>query len=74
VCFDIIPFDVGTCLDAAAEDRRVSERIAVLERVSADTDTFWSDPQRRKLWFGYKIVPIILRKLWRVAERLLRPS
>jgi hypothetical protein len=35
-------------LDTAAEDRRVSERIAVLERVLADSDTFWSDACRRQ--------------------------
>jgi hypothetical protein len=35
-------------LDTAAEDRQVSERIAALERVSADADTFWSDARIRK--------------------------
>jgi hypothetical protein len=30
-------------LDPAAENRRVSERVAALERVSSDTNTFWVD-------------------------------
>jgi hypothetical protein len=30
-------------LDPVAEDRRVSERTAALERVSLDTNTFWVD-------------------------------
>jgi hypothetical protein len=29
------------------EDRRVSERIAALERVSKDTNTLWADPRCR---------------------------
>jgi hypothetical protein len=37
----------GTCLDLVDEDRRVSERIAALERASKDTDTLWVDPRRR---------------------------
>jgi hypothetical protein len=37
----MIFFDVGICLDAAAEDCRVSDQVAVLERVSAGTDTFY---------------------------------
>jgi hypothetical protein len=40
---------LGTCSDIAAEDRRVSERIAVLEHVSTDSDTFWSDAHRRQV-------------------------
>jgi hypothetical protein len=35
-------------LDTAAEYHQVSERIAALERVSADADTFWSDAHLRK--------------------------
>jgi hypothetical protein len=38
---------VGTCLDFAAEDRRVTEQSAALERISADVETLWSDPRRR---------------------------
>jgi hypothetical protein len=38
---------VGTCLDFAAEDRRVTERSAALERMSVDVETLWSDPRRR---------------------------
>jgi hypothetical protein len=37
----------GTCLDFAAEDRRVTERSAALERMSANVETLWSDPRRR---------------------------
>jgi hypothetical protein len=44
----VISFIVaGTCLDFAAEERRVDERNAALERVSADCETLWSDPRRR---------------------------
>jgi hypothetical protein len=35
----------GTCLHPNNEDRRVSERIAALERASRDTDTLWVDPR-----------------------------
>jgi hypothetical protein len=38
---------VGTCLDFAAEDRRVAERNAALERMSEGCATLWSDPRRR---------------------------
>jgi hypothetical protein len=31
---------LGICLDRAAETHRVSERVAALERVSSDTNTF----------------------------------
>jgi hypothetical protein len=34
-------------LNPVDEDRRVSERIAALERASTDTNTFWTDPHRR---------------------------
>jgi hypothetical protein len=37
----------GSCLNPVDEDRRVSERIASLERASTDTNTFWIDPHRR---------------------------
>jgi hypothetical protein len=46
IYFSIIAFDVGTCLDAAAKDLRVNEWIAVLDRVSAGTGTFWSNARR----------------------------
>jgi hypothetical protein len=36
-----------TCLHPSDEDRRVSERIAALDRVSKDTNTLWADPWRR---------------------------
>jgi hypothetical protein len=35
-------------LDPVDEARRVSERVAALERVSSDTNTFWIDPRRRR--------------------------
>jgi hypothetical protein len=34
-------------LDPVTEDRRVSKRVAALERVSLDTNTFWVDARRR---------------------------
>jgi hypothetical protein len=39
---------IGTCLDFAAEDRRVTERNAALEKMSAGVESFWSDPRCRK--------------------------
>jgi hypothetical protein len=36
---------LGTCLHPANEDRRVTERIVSLERVSQDTTSLWADPQ-----------------------------
>jgi hypothetical protein len=36
----------GSCLNPVDKDRRVSERIAALERASTDTNTFWVDPRR----------------------------
>jgi hypothetical protein len=38
---------IGTCLDFAAEDRRVVKRNAALERMSVGFETLWSDPRRR---------------------------
>jgi hypothetical protein len=38
---------VGTCLDFAAEDRRVTERNAALEKMSAGVENLWSDPRRQ---------------------------
>jgi hypothetical protein len=38
---------IGTCLDFAAEDHRVAERNAALEKMSAGFETLWSDPRRR---------------------------
>jgi hypothetical protein len=35
----------GSSLNPVDKDRRVSERIAALERVSTDTNTFWVDPR-----------------------------
>jgi hypothetical protein len=43
----VIPFaPIGTCLDFAAEDRRVTERSAALEKMSAGVENLWSDPRR----------------------------
>jgi hypothetical protein len=39
---------VGTCLDFVGETRRVSERIAALERSSEGVESFWSNPRRRR--------------------------
>jgi hypothetical protein len=38
---------IGTCLDFAAEDHRVTERNAALERMSTGVETLWSDPRRQ---------------------------
>jgi hypothetical protein len=38
---------IGSCLDFAAEDHRVTERNAALEKMSACVENLWSDPQRR---------------------------
>jgi hypothetical protein len=34
-------------LGSCSKDRRVNKRIAALERVSSDTNTFWVDARRR---------------------------
>jgi hypothetical protein len=47
VSFMIFFVLVGSCLDFAAEDRRVTERCAALEKMSAGVETLWSDPRRR---------------------------
>jgi hypothetical protein len=39
---------LGTCLDFAAEARRVAERNAALEKMSEGIDSLWSDPRRRR--------------------------
>jgi hypothetical protein len=45
----VISFVVlGTCLDFAAEDRRVTERNVALEKMSAGIETLWSDPRHRR--------------------------
>jgi hypothetical protein len=38
---------LGTCLDFAAEDRRVTVRNVALEKMTAGVATLWSDPRRR---------------------------
>jgi hypothetical protein len=38
---------ICTSLDFAAEDRRVTERSAALEKMSACVKSLWSDPRRR---------------------------
>jgi hypothetical protein len=47
-CFVISFVILGTCLDFAAEDRRVPERNAALEKMSAGIDSLWTDPHRRR--------------------------
>jgi hypothetical protein len=37
----------GVCLDPVAKNRRVSEKVAALERVSLNTNTFWVDACHR---------------------------
>jgi hypothetical protein len=39
---------LGTCLDFAAEARRVAERNAALEKASEGIDSLWSDPRCRR--------------------------
>jgi hypothetical protein len=46
-CFVISSAIIGTCLDFAAEDRRIIERNAALEKMSAGVETLWSNPRRR---------------------------
>jgi hypothetical protein len=40
---------LGTCLDFAAEDHRVTERNVALEKMSAGIESLWSDPHRRAI-------------------------
>jgi hypothetical protein len=47
-CFMISFIILGTCLDFAAEDRRVTERNTALEKMSVGVETLWSDPRRRR--------------------------
>jgi hypothetical protein len=47
VSYALISYSPGICLDPIAEDRRVSKRVAALERVSLDTNTFWVDARPR---------------------------
>jgi hypothetical protein len=47
-CFVISFVILGTCLDFAAEDHRVAERNAALEKVSAGIDSLWTYPRRRR--------------------------
>jgi hypothetical protein len=50
VCLNVFVISlaiIGTCLDSTAEDRRVTERNAALERMSVDVETLWSDPRCR---------------------------
>jgi hypothetical protein len=44
----MITSDAGTCLDGATEKLRIDARVAVLDRVSAGVDTFWSDARRHQ--------------------------
>jgi hypothetical protein len=44
-CHLISSVVLGTCLDFAAEARRVAERNAALEKASEGIDSLWSDPR-----------------------------
>jgi hypothetical protein len=61
---------IGTCLDFAAEDRRVTERNAALEKMSAGVETLWSDPRRRSAIYYFRTAPSILASPLMVAEEL----
>jgi hypothetical protein len=61
---------VGTCLDFVSEARRVSERIATLERSSGVVKTFCLIPGTAVLLCFSKIVLNILEKRLMVVERL----
>jgi hypothetical protein len=47
-CFVISFVLLGTCLDFAAEARRVAERNTALEKMSEGIESLWSDPRRRR--------------------------
>jgi hypothetical protein len=47
-CFVTSFVILGTCLDFAAEARRVAERNAALEKMSEGIDSLWSDPRHRR--------------------------
>jgi hypothetical protein len=48
-CYFVMSFVIlGTCLDFAAEARRVAKRNAALEKTSEGIDSLWSDPRRRR--------------------------
>jgi hypothetical protein len=48
-CCSVMSFVIlGTCLDFAAEARRVAERNTALEKTSEHIDSLWSDPRRRR--------------------------
>jgi hypothetical protein len=40
---------LGTCLDFAAEARRVAERNTALEKALEGIDSLWSNPRRRRV-------------------------
>jgi hypothetical protein len=39
---------LGTCLDFAAEARRVAEQNTALDKASEGIDSLWYDPRRRR--------------------------
>jgi hypothetical protein len=55
---------LATCLDFAAEARRVAERNAALEKASEGIDSLWSDPRRRR-------AIVLLQDHARILERQL---
>jgi hypothetical protein len=67
----MLTFDAGTCLDAAAVKLRVGARVAVLEKVSAGSDTFGLMRGGATLWCYYKIMLITLKVSWNpIGKRL----
>jgi hypothetical protein len=62
VSYALISYSAGICLDPVDEARQVSERVAALERVSSDTNTFWIDPQRRCA------IVLLQDRVWHVGE------
>jgi hypothetical protein len=55
-------------LDFVGETRRVSERIAALEKSSKEVESLWSDPGAVVLLCFFKIVLSTLEKLLMVVK------
>jgi hypothetical protein len=66
----MIFINVGTCLDFVGEARRVSERIAALERSSGGVEAFGLTPGAAMLLCSSKIMLNILERWLMVAEKL----
>jgi hypothetical protein len=61
---------LGTCLDFAAEVRRVAERNTALEKTSEGIDSLWSDPDAVVLLCCFKIMLSILERQLMVVKDL----